>query len=123
MFYSSGGMRGGGGFGGAGGFGGGAHGSGANGCATACGVGPGEDCTACGVGCGSGGGNGALSYVGPGQGSYALETTYQYVGHGGDFGRPRRDFTCIICLPLLLLLIPLLLWLFSGSSTSLPYDC
>merc|ERR1719507_2037723 len=121
MFYSSGGMRGGGGFGGAG-----AHGSGANGCATACGVGPGEDCTACGVGCGSGGGNGALSYVGAGQGSYAQETTYQYVGHGGDFGRPKRDFTCIItgcCLLSLLLLLPLLLWLLSGTSTSLPYDC
>merc|ERR1719350_1809746 len=93
MFHSSGGMRGGGGF----------HG-----------------------GYGSGGGNGALSYVGPGQGSYSQDTTYQYVGYGGDFGRPRRDFTCIItgcCLLSLLLLIPLLLWLFSGSSTSLPYDC
>merc|ERR1719323_1000506 len=89
----------------------------------ACGVGPGEDCTACGVGWGSGGGSGALSYVGPGQGSYAQETTYQYVGYGGDFGRPKRDFTCIICLPLLLLLIPLLLWLLSGTSTSPPYDC
>merc|ERR550525_190060 len=134
-YMSSGGMGGGGGyrggyaggaaggFGGAGGFHGGAHG--ANGCAAACGVGPGEDCTACGVGCGSGGGNGALSHVGPGQGSYALETTYQYVGYGGDFGRPKRDFTCIItgCCLLSLLLIPLLLWLLSGTSTSLPYDC
>merc|ERR1719414_2215503 len=109
-----------GGFGGAGGYGGG----GAHGCA--CGVGPGEDCTACGVGCGSGGGSGALSYLGPGQGSYVQETTYQYVGHGGDFGRPKRDFTCIItscCLLSLLLLLPLLLWLLSGLSTSLPYDC
>merc|ERR1712151_1422341 len=44
----------------------------------------------------------------------------------GDFARPRRDFTCLIttCCPLsLLLLIPLLLWLCSGTPTSLPYDC
>merc|ERR1719330_1609308 len=46
----------------------------------------------------------------------------------GDFGRPKRDFTCIItsCCLLSLLLIPLLLWLLSGTSidtTSLPYDC
>merc|ERR1712050_503813 len=89
----------------------------------ACGVGPGEDCTACGVGC-SGGGQGALSYVGNGQGDYVQETTYKYVGIGGDFGRPKRDFTCIItslCLLSLLLLIPLLCWLVSGSSP--PYDC
>jgi len=37
--------------------------------------------------------------------------------------RPRRDFTCLICIPALLLLIPLLLWLLCGNSTSLPYDC
>merc|ERR1719264_2276559 len=102
-----------------------AGGRGAAGGAACCGVGPGEDCTACGVGCGGGAGNGALSYVGAGQGEYIQETTYKYVGHGGDFDvmRPRRDFTCIICLPLLLLLIPLLLWLLSGTSTSQPYDC
>merc|ERR1712151_448475 len=93
-----------------------------------CGVGPGEDCTACGVGCGGGAGNGALSYVGSGQGEYIQETTYKYVGHGGDFdvARPRRDFTCIIttcCLLSLLLLIPLLCWLLSGVSSSMPYDC
>merc|ERR1712157_616650 len=47
-------------------------------------------------------------------------------GCGGDFARPRRDFTCLIttcCLLSLLLLIPLLLWLLSGTPTSLPYDC
>merc|ERR1740129_2645044 len=104
MFYSGGGGQGvgmsgaGGGYGGAvagpaGGFA--AGGRGAAGNALACGVGPGEDCTACGVGC-SGGGQGALSYVGSGHGEYAQETTYQYVGHGGDFGRPRRDFTCVV---------------------------
>jgi len=70
-----------------------------------------------------------LSYVGGGQGSYIQETTYKYVGCGGDFDvvRPRRDFTCIItgcCLLSLLLLIPLLLWLLSTlGTTSLPFDC
>merc|ERR1719325_367331 len=111
--------------------GGGYAGARAGGCAAACGpacgVGPGEDCTACGVGCGgTGGGTGALSYVGCGQGEYMQETTYKYVGSGGDFdvARPRRDFTCIItscCLLSLLLLIPLLMWLLSGPSA--PYDC
>merc|ERR1712051_324859 len=109
-----------------GGYGGGyAGGRGAAGDCGACGVGHGEDCTACGVGC-SGGGQGAMSYVGNGQGQYTTETTYKYVGYGGDFGRPRRDFTCVItscCLLSLLLLLPLLAWLLSGVSTSLPYDC
>merc|ERR550532_2043895 len=110
----------------AGGYVGGARGAAGNG--VACCVGPGEDCTACGVGCGGGAGNGALSYVGAGQGEYIQDTTYKYVGFGGDFDvvRPRRDFTCIItscCLLSLLLLLPLLLWLLSGTSTSLPFDC
>lgn len=95
--------------------------------ASCCGV-QGEDCGACGVSCGGGGGGGGLSYVGGGQGSYAQETTYKYVGYGGDFDvvRPRRDFTCLITscgLLSLLLLIPLLMWLLGGSTTSLPYDC
>merc|ERR1719323_2430919 len=87
-----------------------------------------KEVTACGVGCG-GGGNGAMSYVGGGHGSYVQETTFKYVGYGGDFDvvRPRRDFTCIItscCLLSLLLLLPLLLWLLSSLSTSsLPFDC
>merc|ERR1712039_862900 len=78
------------------------------------------DCTACGVGCG-GGGQGSLAYVGSGQGDYIQETTYKYVGCGGDFARPRRDFTCLIttcCLLSLLLLIPLLLWLLAGTWAS-----
>merc|ERR1719157_512248 len=118
---------GGGGFAGAGGMhGGGAGGGFARGGGGACGVGQGEECGACGVSCGGGGaGSGALSYVGTGQGAYIQETTYKYVGCGGDFDavRPRRDFTCIIttcCLLSLLLLLPLLLWLFSGSTG---YDC
>merc|ERR1719331_1874103 len=83
--------------GGAGGGFAGARGGGGNACA--CGVAPGEECTACGVGCGGGGpGSGAMSYVGSGQGEYIQETTYKYIGAGGDFDvvRPRRDFTCII---------------------------
>merc|ERR1712209_131446 len=61
-------------------------------------------------------------------GEYIQETTYKYVGAGGDFDtvRPRRDFTCIItscCLLSLLLLLPLLCWLLSGTATTLPYDC
>jgi len=93
-----------------------------------CAVSNGEDVTACGVSCGGGGaGTGAMSYVGGGQGEYVQETTYKYVGCGGDFDavRPRRDFTCIIttcCLLSLLLLIPLLCWLLSGTTTEL-YDC
>jgi len=90
-----------------------------------CCVAQGEDCTACGVGCGNGG-QGALAYVGTGRGDYIQETTYRYVGCGGDFARPRRDFTCLIttcCLLSLLLLIPLLLWLCSVTPTSLPFDC
>jgi len=67
-------------------------------------------------------GEGALAYVGTGQGDYIQETTYRYVGCGGDFARPRRDFTCIIITGSalgLLLLIPLLLWLFASAE----YDC
>merc|ERR1712051_961531 len=84
----------------------------------------GEDCTACGVGC-SGGGQGAMSYVGSGQGQYTTETTYKYVGYGGDFGRPRRDFTCclaLLTLLSLLLLIPLLLWLFRGMDCETGFE-
>merc|ERR1719384_13971 len=115
--------------GGAAGYGGaaGAAGYGANARGGVACCGSGEQVTACGVGCGGGGGGGAMSYVGTGQGAYIQETTYKYVGAGGDFDvmRPRRDFTCIITscclLPLLLLL---LWWLLSGLfTTSLPFDC
>jgi len=87
----------------------------------------GEEATVCGVGCG-GAGQGALSFVGTGQGEYIQETTYKYVGCGGDFDtvRPRRDFTCLItscCLLSLLLLIPLLCWLISGMGSTELYNC
>merc|ERR1719379_1667785 len=112
-----------------GGAAGGGYGAARSGSACACGVAPGEECTACGVGCGGGGpGSGAMSYVGTGQGEYIQETTYKYIGAGGDFDtvRPRRDFTCLIttgCLLGLLLLIPLLCWLLTGVASTLPYDC
>jgi len=68
-----------------------------------------------------------LTYVGTGQGDYMQETTYRYVGYGGDFTRGRSNFTCIItscCLVSLVLLIPLLLWLLAGvPATTLPYNC
>merc|ERR1712160_62640 len=65
---------------------------------------------------------------GCGQGEYVQETTYRYVGYGGDFLQSRpRDFTCIITgcgLLALLLLIPLLLWLLMpDTSTREPFDC
>merc|ERR1711933_402295 len=93
--------------------------SGANG---NCCVAQGEDCTACGVGCG-GNGQGSLAYVGCGQGDYIAETSYRYVGCGGDFARPRRDFTCIITTGCLLLLLPLLLWLLAGMAPEEPFNC
>jgi len=69
-----------------------------------------------------------MSYVGCGQGEYAQETTYRYVGYGGDFDQTRaRDFTCIITgcgLLALLLLIPLLIWcLMPDTSTDGGFDC
>merc|ERR1719436_1206572 len=89
-----------------------------------CCVAQGEEAAACGVGCG-GAGAGQLTYVGCGQGDYIQETTYQYVGYGGDFTR-RRDFTCIIVsgsLLGLLVLLPLLLWLLAGLASTDLYDC
>jgi len=101
---------------------GGYHGANTNG---ACCVAQGEECTACGVGCG-GAGAGSMSYVGQGHGAYIQETTYKYVGCGGDFDvvRRRRDFTCVISICLLPLLLLLLWWLLSALFTSTePYDC
>merc|ERR1719277_1400510 len=115
-------------YGGGGGFGGSAAGA-AGMYGGGAGVAAGEEATACGVSCGGGGpGSGAMSYVGCGQGEYIQETTYKYVGCGGDFDavRPRRDFTCLItscCLLSLLLLIPLLLWLLCGLGSTELYDC
>jgi len=66
-----------------------------------------------------------MNFVGPGQGEYVLESGYKYVGYGGDFGRPRRDFTCcigLLTLLSLLLLIPLLLWLFRGMDCDTGFE-
>jgi len=70
------------------------------------GAAPTNDCNACGVACGGGGTGGAMQYVGTGAGEYMAETTYKYVGNGGDFSnaRRKRDFTCLICASLSLLL-------------------
>merc|ERR1719251_550557 len=116
---------GGGGFGGGGGGFGGMHGGGAGagfarGGGGACGGAQGEECGACGVSCGGGGaGSGALSYVGPGQGAYMQETTYKYVGCGGDFDavRPRRDFTCIITTWVVQALVPCPMWALDREHT------
>jgi len=50
--------------------------------------------------------NGDLSFVGCGQGAYIEDTHYRFVGHGGDFSTAprRRDFTCLLCTILSLLL-------------------
>jgi len=76
----------------------------------------GDDCTAGCVGCenpNAVGGGGGLYYVGNGCGEYRAESTYRYVGYGGDFTsvRRRRDFTCLITTVLLAMLMLLLLWL------------
>jgi len=99
-----------------------------------------------GAGCGPGyDTTGVLTYVGPG-GEYRQETTYKYVGQGaGNFGvvPVPTNFRCniwLLIIPLLLLLVPFLLYLLSQLSvtpvtttlppivptpvtTSEPYDC
>jgi len=82
--------------------------------AMAAGVVRGDDYNAAGcVGCENPNGGGGLVYVGTGCGEYKAESTYRYVGYGGDFTsvRRRRDFTCLITTVLLAMLMLLLLWL------------
>jgi len=81
--------------------------------AMAGGVVHGDDCNAGCVGCENpAGGGGGLVYVGTGCGEYRAESTYRYVGYGGDFTsvRRRRDFTCLITTVLLAMLMLLLLY-------------
>lgn len=65
-----------------------------------------------------------MSYVGGGQGCYVQETTYRFVGEGGDFDlAPRRqNFTCVVaiggCL-VLLFLAAFFCWLLRADG----YDC
>jgi len=48
---------------------------------------------------------GDVQFVGCGQGAYIADTNYRFVGYGGDYSTPRRrDFTCLICTALSLLL-------------------
>jgi len=66
-----------------------------------------------------------MTYVGNGGGSYIQQTTYQYVGYGGDFepmGK-RRDITCWVCCPISMLLLPLLLWWLWHLFMSPAFDC
>lgn len=62
-----------------------------------------------------------MSYVGAG-GQYVQETSYQFVGRGGDYARPRRDLTCGAIVLSLLLLIPLLMYMLSGTPSQ-AFDC
>jgi len=70
-----------------------------------------SECQPCGTGMDRG-----LEYVGPGRGEYTMDTVYNYVGYGGDFGVRRRNNYCCLglamllpCL-LLLMLLAYLLW-------------
>jgi len=77
------------------------------------GVVQGDDCTAACVGCDPNPGMaGGMHYVGCGSGDYMAQSTYRYVGYGGDFSnvRRRRDFTCLITTLLLSMLLLLLAW-------------
>merc|ERR1712060_684475 len=55
---------------------------------------------------------GGMYYVGPGGGDYMAQSTYRYVGYGGDFSsvRRRRDFTCLLLTLLSLALLFLVWW-------------
>lgn len=68
-----------------------------------------------------------MSYVGSGQGEYIQETTYKYIGAGGDYDvvKPRNNFVCIISTCCLVPLLLLLLWWLLSSlfTTTLPFDC
>jgi len=61
--------------------------------------------------------------VGHGNGAYVQETTFNYVGRGGDFSRRRFDFTCIAVVGCLLLVLPFLLWLLCGLGSTQLFDC
>jgi len=78
------------------------------------------------VGCGGGGE--AIAFVGNGHGDYIQETTFRYVGHGGDYGKVRKPLNLtligtVICCLVGLLVIPLLCWLGSNFGTTQLYNC
>jgi len=79
------------------------------------------DITACGIHC-LGGGVGRYGYVGKGGGEYKLETSYRYVGQGGDHGSAERSSSWLVAAPFgccgVLLMLPLLWWWTFGH-----YDC
>merc|ERR1719221_1697363 len=84
------------------------------------GAGAGAGVGACGVSC-CGTGGGGMNYA-PGCGDYVQETTWRYVGYGGDYCEQKpRDFTFIFScggLFSLCVLIPLLIWILIPSTTT-----
>merc|ERR1719221_67021 len=88
------------------------------------GAGAGAGVGACGVSC-CGTGGGGMSYA-PGCGDYVQETTWRYVGYGGDYCEEKpRDFTCVfacgglfsVCILVIVLLV--ILW----PSTTTRLEC
>jgi len=75
-----------------------------------------QDVGGCGGGCDDGSAQyGQMTFVGGGQGEFVADQTYRFIGYGGDFAtiRRRRDFTCLICTGMSLLLALLaLMWCF-----------
>jgi len=69
-----------------------------------------------------------MAYVGGNTGTYAQDSQYRFVGQGGDLGgvRPKRDYTCLIAMcmvPLLLLAIPCLIWFCWSQTHRNGIDC
>lgn len=82
--------------------------------------GPADECG--GFGCDDGSNQyGQMTFVGGGQGDFVQDSSYRFVGFGGDFSniRRRRDFTCLICTALSLLLALLaVMWCFWPAATN-----
>lgn len=72
--------------------------------------------------------SGVMTYVGQGNGSFMKETTYRYVGSGGDYHLPQKvnpSFKIAVCCALgALLLLPFVVWLSSTLPRTQPsFDC
>lgn len=68
---------------------------------------------------------GQMAFVGGGQGEFMAEQQYRFIGYGGEFSnvRRRRDFTCLICTALSLLLALLaVMWCFWPSANECEID-
>jgi len=94
------------------------------------GVSGGDECGAFGCdnghnGCDNGPQYGQMAFVGGGQGEFMAEQSYRFIGYGGEFSnvRRRRDFTCLICTALSLLLALLaVMWCFWPSANECEID-